>query len=280
MKKLIILLLLCVSSFAVHAQMDDPVQWTSEIEKVSDTEFNLIYKAEIANKWRLYSQYLTENSGFPTEFMYDSIQQINDFKLVGKNKEGKGITKFDKVFQAELTYFTGTATFTQKIEITNPDVTSITSEVICQSCDDEKCVLVSEEFTFAIPGRAVTTENAFQNEQPKVFDPVQWTGTVNKLSDDEYELVMKASVEDKWHLYSQRSYGDDGPFPTEFTFLEAGKGYENIGKVEESETKEVFDKVFQKNISFYEKEATFTQKIKVKDATTKKIMAHFLLHSY
>ena len=277
MKKLIILLLLCVSSFAVHAQMDDPVKWTSEIEKISDTEFNLIYKAEIATKWRLYSQYLAENSGFPTEFMYDSIQQINDFKLVGKNTEGKGITKFDKVFQAELTYFKGTATFTQKVEITNPDVTSITSEVIYQSCDDEKCVLGDEEFVFNIPGRkATTTGNAFQNQQPKVFDPVQWTGTVHKLSDTEYELVMKASVEDKWHLYSQRSYGDDGPFPTEFTFLEAGKGFEAIGKVEESKTKEVFDKVFQKNISFYEKEATFTQKIKVTDAATKNITAEVL----
>ncbi|WP_420573824.1 protein-disulfide reductase DsbD family protein [Kordia sp.] len=276
MKKLITLLLLCLSSFAVQAQVEDPVKWTTEIEKVSDTEFNLIYKAEIANKWRLYSQYLAENSGFPTEFMYDSIQQINDFKLIGKNKEGKGITKFDKVFQAELTYFKGTATFTQKVEVKNPDLISITSEVIYQSCDDEKCILGDEEFTFQIPGRESKTEHTFQNEQPKVFDPVQWSGSVNKISDDEYELVMKASVEDKWHLYSQRSYGDDGPFPTEFTFLEVGKGYDTIGKVGESETKEVFDKVFQKKISFYEGEAIFKQRIKSKDAAIKKIMAEVL----
>ena len=166
MKKLLILLLLSVSSFAVHAQINEPVTWTSEIEKISDTEFKLIYKAEIANTWRLYSQYLAENSGFPTEFMYDSIQQINDFKLVGKNKESKGIKKFDKVFQAELTYFEGTATFTQKVKITNPALASITSEVIFQSCDNEKCVLGGEEFTFKIPGRSAVTENTFQNEQP------------------------------------------------------------------------------------------------------------------
>ncbi len=276
MKKLITLLLLCVPIFMLHAQKDDPVQWTSEIEKVSDTEFNLIYKAEIKDKWHLYSQYLTENSGFPTEFMYDSIQQINDFKLVGNNKESEGITKFDKVFQAELTYFEGKATFMQKVNILNPALTSITSEVIYQSCDDEKCVLGEKEFTFEIPRRSATTENVFQNERPKVFDPVQWSGTVTKLSETEYELVMKASIEDKWHLYSQRSYGDDGPFPTEFTFLETGKGFEVVGKVAESETKEVFDKVFQKNISFYEGEATFTQKIKVIDAATQQVTAEVL----
>jgi len=269
MKKLITLLLVCVSTFAVHAQMNDPVQWTSEIEQISDTEFNLIYKAEIQTKWRLYSQYLGEGSGFPTEFMYDSIQKANGLKLVGKNQESKGITKFDKVFQAELTYFTGTATFTQKVEVTDPNMTSITSEVIYQSCDDEKCVLGDETFTFAIPGRE--TKNSLQ--QSKIFDPVSWSGSVNKLSDDEYELVMDATVEKKWHLYSQKSYGDDGPFPTEFLFIDAGKGYETIGKVQESETTEVFDKVFNKKISFYEGKGTFTQKIKVTDKNAKEITA-------
>lgn len=271
MKKLIILLLLCVSNFSVHAQKEDPVQWTSEIEKISDTEFNLIYKAEIKQTWHLYSQYLTENSGYPTEFMYDSIQQLNDFKLVGKNKESKGITKFDKVFQAELTYFEGTATFTQKVAITNPNLTSITSEVIYQSCDDEKCVLGDKEFTFEIPQK----ESGWnvQNGQSKILEPVQWKATVKKLSDDEYEIVMKAIIEDKWHLYSQRSYGDLGPYPTEFTFTDAGKTYDLVGKVQESPTKDVFDKVFQMDISFYEKEATFTQKIKLKDTNTKIINA-------
>ncbi len=271
MKKLITLLLLCVSSFAVHAQMDDPVQWTSEIEQLSDTEYKLIYKAEILDKWRLYSQYLTENSGFPTEFMYDSIQQANDFKLVGKSEESEGITKFDKVFQAELTYFKGTATFTQKIEIRNPDVTVITSEVIYQSCDDEKCVLGDKEFTFQLPGKGSST-NAL-GKQSNVLEPVQWKTSVNKLSDDEYEIIMKATVEKNWHLYSQRNYGDAGPFPTEFNFADAGKTYDLVGKVQESPTKDVFDKVFQMNISFYEKEATFTQKIKLKDKNTKIINA-------
>ncbi|WP_046744665.1 protein-disulfide reductase DsbD family protein [Kordia zhangzhouensis] len=273
MKKLLTLLLLCVITFTVKAQEIDPVKWTTEIEQLSDTEFNLIYKAEIDEKWRLYSQYLEENSGFPTEFMYDSIQQINDFKLIGKSQESKGITKFDKVFQAELTYFKGTATFTQKIEVLNPKLASITSEVIYQSCDDEKCVLGDKEFTFQLPGRVEESKGLFQNEKSKVFDPVQWKTSVKKLSDTEYEVVFKASIEDKWHLYSQRNYGDLGPFPTEFTFENTGEAYELVDTVQESPTKDVFDKVFQMNISFYEKEATFTQKIKLNDANTKVINA-------
>ncbi|KAB8153512.1 DUF255 domain-containing protein [Kordia sp. TARA_039_SRF] len=273
MKKLITLLFLYVASFSLHAQMVNPVSWTTEIERVSDTEYNLIYKADIQPKWHLYSQFLKGNTGYPTVFTYDSVQQISDFKLVGKTAESKSVTKFDKVFQAELTYFEDTATFTQKIELINPDVKTITSSIDYQTCDDEKCVLGNKEFSFTVPQKtaetAAVSQNAFQNEQPKIFDPVQWIGSVKKLSDDEYELVMKATIEPKWHLYSQRSYGDDGPFPTEFSFADAGNTYETVGKVTESETKEVFDKVFGKNISFYENEATFTQKIKVTDKNTK-----------
>ncbi|MEM6722092.1 MAG: protein-disulfide reductase DsbD domain-containing protein [Bacteroidota bacterium] len=274
MKKLITLLLVCITGFTAHAQ--DPVSWTSEIEKVSDTEYNLIYKAEIQDKWHVYSQFLKEGTGYPTQFIYDSLQQINDFKLVGETKESASITKFDKVFQEELTFFENTATFTQKIEIINPNLKSITADIDYQVCDDKACALGQKEFTFNIPssgGGDAVAQSTFQNQRPKVFDPVQWKGTVVKLSDDEYELVMKASIEAKWHLYSQRSYGDDGPFPTEFSFLEVGKQYDTIGKVAESELKEVFDKVFQKNISYYEDEGTFTQKIKVTDTDLKLLTA-------
>ena len=118
-----------------------------------------------------------------------------------------------------------------------------------------------------------SAQNTFQNEQFKVFDPVKWSGAVTKLSDDEYELVMKATIEDKWHLYTQRSYGDFGPSPTKFTFADAGKGFETIGKVEESPVKEVYDKVFDKNISYYEGEGTFRQKIKVTNKDLKTIIA-------
>ncbi|MEM6686225.1 MAG: protein-disulfide reductase DsbD domain-containing protein [Bacteroidota bacterium] len=278
MKNLITLLLVCITSFATHAQMMDPVSWTTEVEKVSDTEFNLIYKADIQPTWHLYSQFLKEDTGYPTMFIYDSLQQINYFKLIGKTTESKSVTKFDKVFQAELTFFENTATFTQKIEVLNSELRSITAGIDYQVCDDKQCTLGQKEFTFDIPQSKAAPEaqQTFQNEKPKIFDPVKWSGSVQKLADDEYALVMKASIEAKWHLYSQRSYGDDGPLPTEFTFIDAGTGYETTGKVEESETKEVFDKVFGKNISFYENEAVFTQKIKVTNADTKLLKAEVL----
>ena len=58
-------------------------------------------------------------------------------------------------------------------------------------------------------------------------DPVVWTTELKKLSDTEYLLIFQASVEPKWHLYSQ-SLPEDGPLPTEFVFEEEGTAYELV----------------------------------------------------
>ena len=91
--------------FVSNAQVFEPVKWTVEAQKVSDSEYNLIYKATIDNHWHLYSQNLPEGGALPTEFVYDSIQQVNNYELVGKAIESESITEYDKVFEMDLTYF-------------------------------------------------------------------------------------------------------------------------------------------------------------------------------
>ena len=91
------------------------------VEKISDTEYNLIYNAEIENHWHLYSQNLPEGGAIPTEFIYNENAVSKDFELVGKATESASITKFDKVFEMDLTYFDYEATFTQKLKLLNPE---------------------------------------------------------------------------------------------------------------------------------------------------------------
>ena len=115
MKHLLAFLIVLFSIQTVFSQIE-PVKWSTEVEKISDTEYNLIYKADIEDHWHLYSQTLPEGGAIPTEFIYNEDALKNDFKLVGKAIESESITKFDKVFQMDLTYFDNAATFTQKIE--------------------------------------------------------------------------------------------------------------------------------------------------------------------
>ena len=97
----------------------------------------------------------------------------------------------------------------------------------------------------------------------QIFDPVKWDFNTKKISDCEYELIIKANIEGKWHLYGQKAYGDEGPIPTSFHFTKSAK-YELIGKTSESKLVKKFEPVWNFELQFFEHEAVFTQKVKIK----------------
>lgn len=95
----------------------------------------------------------------------------------------------------------------------------------------------------------------------QVYDPVQWSFSTESLGNNEYNVIFKAEIEAGWHVYSQ-NIADGGPIPTAFYFTEAAD-YERVGVVTESEAIVLQDPVFDMELRFFEKEAIFTQKVKV-----------------
>ena len=269
MKKVFALLFVLFSVITVKAQIE-AVEWSTKVEKISDTEYNLIYEAYIEDHWHLYSQTLPEDGAKPTRFVYNAEEEGTDYKLIGKATESESVTEYDKVFDMDLTFFNDEATFTQKIEILNPDITSIETQVKYQACDDSQCIFDSEVLTFELPKRKPQKSN--------VLDPVQWDSKVKKLSDTEYEITYTATIEDHWHFYSQNGE-DDGPIATEFAFNTDKKDYELVGKTSESETIEVFEDAFQMKVNYFENEAIFKQKIKVLNPDLKSIAAEVLFQA-
>ena len=83
----------------------------------------------------------------------------------------------------------------------------------------------------------------------QIFTPVEWEFSQKQLSDTEIELQFKATIDDGWHLYSQH-IADDGPVPTEFTFITEG-GYELIDGVTEGEPIEEFDPNFDMLLKYF-----------------------------
>lgn len=92
--------------------------------------------------------------------------------------------------------------------------------------------------------------------------PVHFKNSTKKISDCEYDLQFTASVDDTWHIYSLKPV-KDGPNPTSFTFTPSSD-YELVGKPTESKPVKEFDKVFEVNVQYFVKTATFTQRIKLK----------------
>lgn len=91
-------------------------------------------------------------------------------------------------------------------------------------------------------------------------NPVKWEIVQNK---EKQQLEFNASIESSWHLYAVNLPNpNEGPLPTEFVFLET-EGVKIIGDIVENEPVSVFDDSFGVQVSFFEKTATFSQKIKV-----------------
>ncbi len=95
----------------------------------------------------------------------------------------------------------------------------------------------------------------------QILDPVKWSTSIEKVAELEYDLIMYASIEAKWHLYSQ-NIPEDGPIPTTFIF-EKRDDFELVGNISEEEGHTVNDPVFDMKIKYFENKAVFKQRIKV-----------------
>ncbi|MDO9276011.1 MAG: protein-disulfide reductase DsbD family protein, partial [Lutibacter sp.] len=150
MKKIFLLLAFFALSNAGYSQIYDPVKWSTSVEKISDTEYNLLVTATIEAKWHLYSQNVPADGPIPTSFSFKTSQ---DFKLIGKTTEEKGHTVHDPVFDMEIKYFENKATFKQRVKVSNQNAFKILGEVEFMVCDDSSClpptVIV---LAFLIPG--------------------------------------------------------------------------------------------------------------------------------
>ena len=96
----------------------------------------------------------------------------------------------------------------------------------------------------------------------QVLTPVHWSYGAKKLNKDEAVVFIKATIDDGWHVYSQ-TVKDGGPVKTTITFP-ASPAYTLIGKTIEPTPITRNEKVFNMDVSFFEHEVIFQQKIKLK----------------
>lgn len=96
----------------------------------------------------------------------------------------------------------------------------------------------------------------------QIVEPVKWSSKVVKVSDTEVDVVMTATIEPNWHLYSQFN-PDGGALPLYFTFNNQKGNFELVGKTKESKYKKHFNDIFGVDEYYFENSATFTQRIKI-----------------
>ena len=95
---------------------------------------------------------------------------------------------------------------------------------------------------------------------------VTWAYAAKKVSATEAIVLIKATIDDGWHIYSQ-TVKDSGPIKTSFKFTPSAQ-YALIGKTAEPKPITKYDKNFGMDIPFFENAVVFQQKVKLKGKKT------------
>ncbi len=152
---------LLVHSFVITAQPGkkapaDNIRWSYSVQQVSDNEFDLIFKADVAPGWHLYGPYQEYKFGagpLPMDVAYDSKA---GFTVQGKLKSSpKPERIYDEIFEVYINQFAGKPLFTQRIVVNTEKPFVIKGNLSGQICED-LCVPFDDKFEFQIKGAKVT----------------------------------------------------------------------------------------------------------------------------
>jgi thiol:disulfide interchange protein len=107
---------------------------------------------------------------------------------------------------------------------------------------------------------AVSTQAQFPDPNAKIYHPVKWSFSSEKLNGNEHNLIITAKIEKGWHVYSQ-FIDDGGPIPTSFKF-KSSSDFKLVDKVTETpKAVTAFDKNFNMQIAWHKDQVIFKQKI-------------------
>ena len=152
MKSFLSIVLFFFSAFLFSQTAENPIKIDTSIKKISDVEYDVIFTASIYKGWYLYSQYNPDEASLP---LVISIQEgETGYELVGKADEKDTFKKYSDVWEKEEIVFKDKAIITQRIKLTNKDITTLKLNFFGQVCETA-CINIDENFTLSLSGSTV-----------------------------------------------------------------------------------------------------------------------------
>ena len=105
--------------------------------------------------------------------------------------------------------------------------------------------------------------NEQDNSISEVLQPVKWSYSKEKINTNEYDIIIKATIEKGWILFAKES-NKGGPLPLDI-FFNPGKSYKLVGTLKNKKPDIKYDPGFKMNLSYYSNEVEFRQRIKLLD---------------
>lgn len=146
MKKVWLASIALLVGSSLQAQILKPVKWSYAAKKTSPTEAVVYLKATLDPGWHVYSQHVKEGGPVATSFKFSPGAYV----LQGPTQEPTPITKLEKVFAMEVSYFEKQVIFQQKVKLTGKTPLTVKGTLEYMVCDEKQC-LPPEEVSFTVP---------------------------------------------------------------------------------------------------------------------------------
>jgi thiol:disulfide interchange protein DsbD len=188
-------ILFTVLAFAnSFAQIVTPVKWKTKTEKISETEFHLIFEGTIDKDWHVYSQFTPDGGPLPIELKY--LNQEGNYNLIGKTKESKSKKEFNDTFGVDEIYFEKKVVLTQSVKITNASLSTIEAEIDYQVCKTS-CINDHKKFKFIIPKTVVAIPETTSTPIAKIDTTQAVKEVKTTVVDTKKVTTQKKVVEEK-----------------------------------------------------------------------------------
>ena len=165
MKRILSAVSMLIMAFMVHAQMMEPVKFTSTLKTNNTAEAEIVFNGTIDNGWHVYSTNLGNDGPIEATF---HVNKLEGAELVGPlTPRGKEISEYDNMFGMKLRYFEKNVQFVQKVKFTKPQY-NIDAYLEYGACNDEMC-MPPTEVSIVKSGKspAVAADNSKEKDAEK-----------------------------------------------------------------------------------------------------------------
>lgn len=190
MKKFITLFIFLTVFFTKAQTENNPIKIETSVNKISETAYDIIFNIKLYEGWYLYSQYNPENASLPLEISIP--EDATGYKLIGNPKEEETFKKYSDVWEVEEVVFKDKAKITQRIQLTNKDITQIKINFFGQVCETA-CINIDENFIISLSGATITENNVVDKKSKLLTQKLKLDLKNNELLKSDAEVRSTSS---------------------------------------------------------------------------------------
>src|ERR1700744_1471933 len=121
---------------SAHAQILTPLKWSYGFKKLTATEAVVMLKANIEPGWHIYSSAQADGGPVKTSFVFSPSAE---YSLVGIISEPTPVTKYEKAFAMNVSYFENSVIFRQVVHL-NKASAVVKGTLKFMVCNDKQCL--------------------------------------------------------------------------------------------------------------------------------------------